>query len=179
MNKIVLPLILSLMMVPALASADESPRFKYVGMQVDVGVPDGAAVGVVVRPKLNWLRLNLSGTYNVLSPGIRGGFTLDPIKFPIAPTLTLEGGHSFKGTVPGIASNPEVSYNYANLHLGIEFGNRDSWRFFIHGGPSWINAQTYDFENTIGNKDKSLSVSDPSVSARVFPTAKLGFALYF
>lgn len=179
MNKIVLPLALAMVAIPAIASAEESPRFKYVGMQMDLGVPDGAALGVVVRPKLNWLRLNVSGTYNAISPGIRGGLTLDPIKFPIAPTLTFEGGHSFRGSIPGVDSVPDLSYSYVNLHGGLEFGSRDSWRFFIHAGPSWLSAQTYNFSDSIGNKDQSLTVSDPNVSARVFPTAKLGFAVYF
>jgi hypothetical protein len=176
--KLTLGLILSSLLVANVASADET-RFKYVGAQVDVGAPDGVGLGVVVRPKLNWLRLNLSGTYNAMAPGIRGGFTLDPIKFPIAPTFTLEGGHAFEGKVPGTKDLPSFSYDYLNLHSGLEFGNRDSVRFFIHAGPTYMNVFTSNFADSIGNVNKSISISDPTISARLIPTAKLGLVVLF
>ncbi len=178
-NKLVTSLVLTSALVASSALADEpKPRFKYVGMQLDLGVPDGAALGVVVRPKLNWLRLNVSGTYNVLAPGIRGGLTLDPIKFPIAPTFTLEGGHAFEGKLPGVEM-PGISYDYLNIHGGLEFGSRDSFRFFIHGGPTYMGVHTSNFADSVGNTDKSITISDPTVSIRLIPTAKLGFALLF
>lgn len=178
MSKIIL-LTAALLTISTSAYAEEKPRFKMVGMHMDVGVPDGGAIGVSVRPTLNWLRLNLSGTYNSIAPGIRGGITLDPIKFPVAPTLTLEGGHAFRGSIPFTDKFGDVSYNYANLHAGLEFGNRDSWRIFLHGGYSWIDLQTYNFSDAVGNEDKSLLISDLRVSARFAPTAKLGFVIYF
>ncbi len=144
-----------------------------------MGVPDGVGLGIVVRPKLNWLRLNLSGTYNVMAPGIRGGFTLDPIKFPVAPTFTLEGGHAFEGRLPGSKDLPSFSYDYLNLHGGLEFGKRDSFRFFIHAGPTFMNAYTSNFAESIGNANKSIYISDPTISVRLIPTAKLGFTLMF
>jgi hypothetical protein len=170
--------ILSSLLFTTSAFAEE-PRFRYVGAQVDVGVPDGAAIGVVVRPKLNWLRLNLSGTYNAMALGIRGGFTLDPIKFPVAPTFTLEGGHAFEGKVPGQDTIPAFSYDYLNLHGGLEFGGRDSFRFFIHAGPTFMSVHTSNFADSIGNVNRSISISDPTVSVRLIPTAKLGFAILF
>lgn len=154
-------------------------RHRWVGMQFDVGIPDGVALGVSVHPVVDWARLNLSGTYNGLSPGIRGGITLDPINFPMAPTLTLEGGHAFEGKVPGVDKVPSFDYNYLNLHLGLEFGNRRSWRFFLQGGPSWVHVQTHNFQAVVNSNDPSLSISDPSANGAVVPTAKLGFVLFF
>jgi hypothetical protein len=155
-------------------------RHRWVGMQFDVGAPDGVALGVVVRPYVNWARLNLSGTYNAIAPGIRGGLTLDPIKFPVAPTLTFEGGHAWQGDIPGQGSKlPQVGYDYMNLHLGLEFGNRDHWRFFLQGGPSWLHITTNNFQSVVGSSDPNLLIGNPTANVSVIPTAKLGFALYF
>jgi hypothetical protein len=182
---------LLLMMATTAAKADESTpttatsqvvipeRHRWVGMQFDVGAPDGVALGVVVRPYVNWARLNLSGTYNVLAPGIRGGITLDPIKFPVAPTLTFEGGRSFNGDLPGKHNLPEVGYDYMNLHLGLEFGNRDHWRFFLQGGPSWLHVTTGNFQSVVGSSDASLVIGNPTANVAILPTAKLGFAYFF
>lgn len=184
MYKILIAIFACLLMLTASSSAraDDSsaqPRHRWVGMQFDVGAPDGAALGVVVRPYVNWLRLNLSGTYNGVAPGIRGGATLDPIKFPVAPTLTFEGGHAWEGSVPGTSNLPQFGYDYANLHLGLEFGNRDTWRFFLQGGPSWLHVQTSGFQQVVGSSDPGLKIGDPTANVTVLPTAKLGFALYF
>jgi len=165
----------------ALAADKTEPRHRWVGMQMDVGVPDGAALGLVLRPipfhKYDWLHVGVSGTYNVLAPGIRVGATFDPIKFPVAPTLTAEYGHAFEGKVPGVDKSPGVSYDYTNLHLGLEFGNRDTFRFFLRGGVSYLNVNTSGFQETMSNKD--VAIGNPSFTARVAPTAKLGFSLYF
>lgn len=184
MYKFLIAVMACLLLVTAstAARADEPTpeRHRWVGMQFDVGAPDGVALGVVVRPYVNWARLNLSGTYNAIAPGIRGGVTLDPIKFPVAPTLTFEGGHAWNGNIPGGGSNlPQVGYDYMNLHLGLEFGNRDHWRFFLQGGPSWMHVQTSNFQAVVGSSDSSLVIGNPSANVAVIPTAKLGFALYF
>jgi hypothetical protein len=186
MYKFLISIVACLLLLTAstAARADDSStppeRHRWVGMQFDLGVPDGAALGVVVRPYVNWARLNLSGTYNGMAPGIRGGVTLDPIKFPVAPTLTFEGGHAFDGSVPGTGTSlPKFDYDYANLHLGLEFGNRDRWRFFLQGGPSWLHVNTNDFQSVVGSSDASLRIGNPTANVSVIPTAKLGFALYF
>lgn len=163
--------------VSAEAGDESSPRFRYVGMNFDVGAPDGAALGVVVRPHLNWLRLNLAGSYNGLAPGVRGGLTLDPINFPVAPTATFEYGHFWDGTVPGVHQSPEVGYDYANLHVGLEFGKRDVWRFYLRGGATWIDAHAGGFQSTI-NLPNGVSVGDPTIQGWL-PSGKLGFAIYF
>jgi hypothetical protein len=164
----------------SMASADQTEdRHRWVGVQFDLGVPDGAALGVVVRPKVNWLRLNLSGTYNGLAPGLRGGFTFDPIKFPIAPTLTLEGGKAFNGNIPGHHDLPSFGYDYLNLHLGMEFGNRDRWRLFLQAGPTWMHITTSNFASVLGSNEADLTVGNPTANVALVPTAKLGFAIYF
>ena len=160
----------------AYADEDSQPRHRTVGVGLDVGVPDGVAVGVVVRPVVNWLRLEAAGTYNLMAPGIRGGLTLDPVNFGVAPTFTFEGGHAFEGNVPHIDKQIGVQYNYANLHLGLEFGRRDYWRIFLRGGVSYLDLQTSGFQNA--TKVGGFNLDNPSFDGWL-PSAKLGFALYF
>lgn len=152
------------------------PRFRWFGLQLDAGAPDGVALGVIVRPSLNWLRLNASGTWNYLSYGVRGGLTLDPINFPIAPTLTVEGGHFFYGTIP--SEQLQVSYDYLNLHGGLDFGKRDVIRFFIHGGVSYMNVYTKNF-STLFNHSDTITLSDPTFSVRAAPSLKVGIFYLF
>jgi len=166
-------LLLALTFVGTARADDTNP----LGAQIDVGVPDGAAAGLVVRPQ-DWLRLNASITYNAIAPGVRGGITLDPIDFGIAPTMTAEAGFSGQGKVPGGKNTPDVGYDYINLHLGLEFGNRHTWRFFLHGGPTYIHLNTGNFQNTVGFPS-GLIIGNPTANVWFTPTVKLGFALFF
>ena len=141
-------------------------------------IKDGAAVGVTVKPKLNWLRLDLAGTYNGIAPGVRAGATWDVFNFGITPSLTLEGGHTWEGKIPGVDKSPDIGLNYLNFHLGAEFGNRNRWRFFIHGGPSYVSVRTDNFQNTVTVGD-GITINNPEFHAWILPTFKFGFALYF
>lgn len=162
------------------------PRHRWVGLQFDVGAPDGAAAGLVLRPipdeRYDWFRLVGSVTYNGLEhvpPGVRGGLTFDPLRSPVAPTLTGEVGHAFAGTIYGVNGSPTVSYDYVNVHLGLEFGNRNVWRFFLRGGVSWINLQTGNFQGALNLSDSTIVVGNPTFNGFVAPTGKLGFDVYF
>jgi hypothetical protein len=146
-------------------------------MVMDVGVPDGAALGLSVRPFVEWLRVSAAGTYNGMAPGARVGITLDPISFPIAPTLTVEGGHYWAGSVPTMNDAVAVGYNYMNFHLGLEFGSQSSFRFYLRGGVSWLDISSTINQQASGSG--SPTVSDPSFSGWVAPSGKLGFATHF
>lgn len=160
------------------ASADDvKPRRKYVGAQLDLGIPNGAGLSVVLKP-CKWAHFNAGGTYNGMAPGMFAGLTLDPINFGIAPTLTAEVGGSFKGRLVGISEAPEISYRYVNLWPGLEFGSRDNWRFFLRGGATWISGTAYKV-NEFSSNNEGLAISDPKFTARVAPTAKFGFLVYF
>ena len=113
---------------------------------MDVGLPDGAALGLVVRPRFDWLRIGGAVTHNGIAPGFRLGVTIDPIDFPIAPTLTIEGGHYWQGTLPTVQNSPTVGYNYANIHLGLEIGNRANFRFFLRGGVSYVDVSASNIQ---------------------------------
>lgn len=148
-------------------------RHKTFGMSMDIGVPDGAGLALVVRPKFDWLRLGGAFTYNGMAPGARVGVTLDPVSFPLAPTLTVEGGHYWAGTVPGVQGSPVVGYDYANLHFGLEVGSRANFRFFLRGGASWLALSATHLSSG------GSGIGDPSFTGWLAPTGKLGFAAFF
>jgi hypothetical protein len=177
---------------PAAASAEPSraavdadhptvapaPRHRTFGMSMDIGVPDGAALGLSIRPALEWLRIGAAVTHNGMAPGMRFGATLDPVAFPLAPTFTVEGGHYWEGRLPVVKDSPSIGYNYANFHLGLEVGNRATFRFFLRGGVSWVDVSTAHFQSASKSSGGS-GIGDPSYNGWLAPSGKLGFAAYF
>jgi hypothetical protein len=162
-----------------------------LGLGLAAGVPDGAALSGVYRP-FRWLRAEVGGGYNMISKGVHGGLTVVP--FGMGPSATLEGGHYFDGDANGIARKfagagfddnailQRIGYDYANAHLGLDFGMRRVV-FFIHGGMSYIRANVHNINSEIpGDKGSSggTTVSfnqDPTVRI-VTPSVKLGFIFY-
>ena len=156
------------------------PPYNHIGVQLDVGVPDGVALGLIVKPKWYWLAVGASGTYNGLAPGVRGSLKLDPIRFPIRLTLTGELGYSFMGNASKWVGEdtPEISYTYANVHPGVELGSNNGFSFFVHAGPTWMNVNTSRFQQTF-IKSNDVWISDPRGNVFLFPTVKFGFSLLF
>jgi hypothetical protein len=180
----------SLSSATAVVTPKREPLF---GVMMDAGVPDGANASLVFRP-LSWLRAHGGGGTNMVSKGVRIGATLLP--FGAGPSATLEAGHYFEGDANGLAqrfagsafSSPlleRVGYDYANAHLGLDFGSRRAV-FYIHGGMSYIRATIHNFDSVVaseasangGNGSTEVSVkADPIVKAWV-PSAKLGLIVY-
>ena len=177
MKKYAIGFVMASILISSTSFADDK-KFK-VGMQMDVGAPDGANVGVSVKPYFNWLRLNMSVGHNALAFGYRGSITLDPFKFPIGLTLTGDVGHYTDGQIPGVSNSPTIGYNYFNLQPGLEIGKRDSWRIFLRGGVSWIDLHANNIKQFANVSDNNLYVGDPNANVRFFPTAKFGFFTYF
>ncbi len=173
----------------AAAIPDSLPRF---GVMADAGLPDGAGGSLVFRPR-RWLRAHGGGSYNMISAGFRGGVTLLP--FGMGPSATLEAGHYFDGDANGLARRfagqsfqspllEKVGYNYANAHLGLDFGYQRV-TFYIHAGMSYVQAKVHNVDAAVGSPtDVSSSGTteisfkqDPVVRAW-FPSAKLGLVVY-
>ncbi|MES1210117.1 MAG: hypothetical protein ABUS79_29630 [Pseudomonadota bacterium] len=167
-----------------------------LGLMVGAGIPDGATGSLVYRP-FKWLRAEAGGSYNMISKGVRGGLSVIP--FGMGPSATLEAGHYFDGNANGIARSiagggfqdnailQRVGYDFANAHLGLDFGVKRVV-FFIHGGMSYVRANIRNVNAEIASNMSSgttgssggTTVSfnqDPVV--RIFtPSVKLGFVLY-
>jgi len=162
-----------------------------LGLMVDGGVPDGATVSAIYRP-FSWLRTEVGAGYNMISKGGRVGLTLLP--FGAGPSATVEAGHFFDGDANGFARSiagagfedkavlQRIGYDFANAHLGLDFGTRRVV-FFIHGGMSYIRAQIHNVNEQVASSagsSSSTTVSfnqDPTVRV-VAPSAKLGFIFY-
>lgn len=165
------------------SSAEAAPeglpreRLAAIGLHADLGLPDGGGIGPVVRP-VSWLRLGAAYTHNGFAGGVRGSLTLDPINFPLAPTLTFEAGRTFEGNVRGqwlgLADDLRVRYSYANVHLGLELGMRNSMRVYLRGGASLVDLDVRDFHGS-----DTVTVRGVDARLSVLGTAKLGFATYW
>ncbi len=196
------PLLLTLVMAvagaadapTAVRAADAQPpgepraSILHLGMGLDAGVPNGAAVSVVARPWY-FLRLNGGIAHNGVSTGVQGGASLIPFKFYVTPALTVEGGQFFRGgsLIDRIGIDPQVAdlakhvtYRYLNVHLGLEFGSPRSFTFYLHGGLSRVWGTVHDVTGLLSNTFgvDGLSSGDAAVVATL-PSAKVGFYFYF
>lgn len=171
MKKIIFNLTLFFLLLSSISEAASK-----IGIQTDIGIPDGISLGLTIKPNLSWLRINVAGTYNLMAPGIRTGLILDPIDYVVSPVLSFEAGTFGKGTVPFLNKNHDISYGYINLHSGIEFGVKNKWKIFFHLGPSFISMKIYNFSAGTNNQ---VLLKDPSISVIVNPTAKIGIVYFF
>jgi len=162
------------------------------GLQLDGGVPDGAAASLLYRP-LKFLRLNGGLLYNYAGYGVRGGVTILPY-FPIAPSLTLEAGHYFDSNVASSLSRfttvsdsvrpllQQVGYTFVNAQVGLEVGHPDWFVFFVRGGLSRVWLSVHGAEaaaQQLGSGSLTVShMADPSLRLAI-PDVKVGLILYF
>jgi len=172
--------------VPAASSG--SPRF---GAMADVGLPDGATVSIVYRP-IRAIRLHGGLSHNLISLGQRAGITWVPLSWWVSPTLSVEYGHYADGnanplvrmvsgdTTFSSAVLDRVGYDYANAHLGLEFG-RKWFTFYLHAGVSRVTGTVHNLSAaTMSESSGTTSISfskDPSVQL-VSVSARLGFIVY-
>jgi hypothetical protein len=161
-----------------------------LGLMVGAGIPDGATASATYRP-FSWMRAEAGMSYNMISKGVRAGVSLIP--FGSGPSASLEVGHYFEGNANGIARSisgsgysdsavlQRVGYDFANAHLGLDFGMRRVV-FFVHGGMSYIRAEVHNLNEQVPGSGSSGGTTvtfnqDPTVRV-VTPSAKLGFIFY-
>ncbi len=165
------------------------------GITLDFGVPDGLGLGVLWRPAY-FLRVGGAGTYNVAGFGARGTVTVQLLNFAFSPTLTLDGGHYWAGNampvlekvLPDVASNPQVAsvlqkvtYDYANLQLGIEVGSTRHFMFYLRAGASYIQStipKSGAILNQIDPTDTSVEAADIVIRG-ILPSVKAGVVVFF
>jgi hypothetical protein len=171
--------------------APEAPSTPRIGAGVDLGLPDGATVSIVVRP-IRSIRAHAGLSHNLISLGERVGLTWVPLSWWASPTLSVEYGHYADGNanplvrmVSGDSSFSSaildrVGYDYANAHVGLELGRR--WfTFYIHAGYSRITSTVHNLSaetmsESAGNTTVTFS-KDPSVRLWAV-SARAGFIVY-
>lgn len=157
---------------------ETKPRYRYAVMDLSCSVPAGCTGELGIRPWY-FLQLTTGIGYNGLAPGVVGSVVLDPIPYAVGITISMDAGHYWYGSVPGISNSPSVAYSFIDPMLGISFGNYRAWRFYIRGGLSYLDVSTSNFNAVINNNDKTLMIGDPKAQGWVCPSAKIGFSLYF
>lgn len=151
-----------------------------IGFGMDLGVPSGAAVGVVVNPKADWVRLQASLTYNYLAFGGRASLQLDPLallpKVPIGLFADVQGGFYPRANVPGHSDLPQVGYDYLNLYGGLRLGRPNGFHWNIEVGPSYMHVATNNFQSLVNKTGTSgLMAGNPVVNGWLTPTFETGF----
>jgi hypothetical protein len=146
---------------------------------MDVGVPSGAALGVVVHPFTEIVSTQLSLTYNGIAPGGRLSVQLDPLAalFPrgaLALFADVQGGFTGDGKIPG--HQVELGYDYVNVYGGLRLGRANGFHWNIEVGPTYLSATTRNFQSLVNQTGTSgLVIGDPTVHGWIVPTIVTGF----
>jgi hypothetical protein len=173
---------------PAPAAPGSSPSM--FGLLVDGGFPDGLGLSAVVRP---WqpLRVDAGLTYNVVGFGVRAGATVLPFSSTVSPLLRGEIGHMFDSDASGLAETfgvarsdasllRAVSYDYASLQLGVQFGRGERLAFVFQAGLTWFRGPVKNFQAAFRSANPTstvVEIADPTVSGTV-PTATFGVVFF-
>lgn len=181
-------------LAPAIAGQTEGgPDYLKFGVSLDAGVPDGIGLSGVYRP-FYWLRANAGLAYNGFGYGVRGGFSLAPFYFPITPVLSADVGHFFEANVTTLVqkATPDtdlsqagdalkhVGYDYASAQVGFEVGSPRRFTFSLRVGYSYLQTTLTGFEAALQSASGDSTIEAKPVKVKVtFPSAKLGFTLYF
>lgn len=169
-----------IMSVSAVVAADDHP-FR-LGFGMDVGVPSGGAVGVVVNPKLDWVRLQASLTYDYLAFGGRGSLQLDPFALlpncPIGLFADVQGGFQPTATIPGHSDLPGIGFDYLNTYAGLRLGKPNGFHWNFEAGPTYMHISTSNFQSVLsGTNVGQLKLGNPTVDGWMVPTFKTGFTM--
>lgn len=169
--------------VEVLVEEEEEEDLPQLGFLLDAGVPDGANLAVAWRP-YHWLRLHAGGSYNRAGFGLRAGGVILPFEGWITPSLAIDVGHFFKGDLRGLMSDilgrspdgvpQQISYTYANLHLGLEMGT-ESITFYLRAGYSLLDALTTPSAESVS---EGIRFEEDARIRALTPSAKLGFVIY-
>jgi hypothetical protein len=156
---------------------EDSPDQLRLGPTFDLATPSGAAFGVGAElPFMHFLKWNVSATY-LLSPGIKGGVLIDPIRFPVAPVLDLDIGYQSTFSIPGMNNSPSTSFSYEDVRAGLAFGRRDFVRLFVLGGETHLDGNASNLTGTF-TLPAGVSVSNAHFSGWA-PSVKLGISVLF
>lgn len=180
----ILAFVCASMFASAAANAEDGKHPLRVGFGMDVGVPSGAALGLVVHPKIDWVSAQVSLTHNAIAFGGRGSIKFDPLallpKVPIGLFADFQGGFAGTGNVPGTTDLPSVGYKYFNMYGGLRLGKPNGFNWNFEVGPSYLVLSTKDFNSFVNkNGTNNVTVSEPKISLWLTPTFSTGFQVVF
>jgi hypothetical protein len=175
---------------PAVAPAPkvvplEEP-YPQFGLQLAVGVPDGAVLSFTYSP-LYWLLLDAGFAYT-LAPGFVLGLEFRPIDFFISPIVRGEYGYYFAGNTAnqvkkwvGLpeASWPligDASYNWFSGLVGIALGSRRGFTAALEGGIGYLSLNVKGGTATSGG---TTITTEPYKVTAFTPVARLSFLYFF
>lgn len=136
-----------------MAEAKDPRPFGRVGFTGDVGVPEGAMVGVAVRP-IRPLRIGVAGGSNAIGFGVRGSITAK-IPMWLGPSLTVEAGAYPPADANGLVSRltgsedaagsargmlESIGYHWGSVRAGVEFGDRRG-SFVLSAGVTRLHSR--------------------------------------
>ena len=154
----------------------EDAQVRRLGVTLLVGLPEGLAPALSVRPfDSNALHVDI-GPSGALSLGFRGGVTWDPFDWVVAPTLTVAGGYHSLADVPG-TEDASFSAAYLNIQPGLEIGRRSRFRILLRVGYTRLWIQTKGLDGKAASK-YAVTIDAPSVILDVFPSLTLGLTAY-
>lgn len=158
----------------------------FIGVQLDVGVPDGIGASLVVTPG-RFFRVSVGGLSNGLGAGVRLGMTL--VAFPTSifrPILGVDGGYVFGGQAAWLPELIEdeavrsaisfVNLGFVNAQLGFELGSKNV-AFTLRAGLSYIDAGFAPQRFSTGGAS-TLTSSGVGIKGFI-PSARLGFIFLF
>ncbi len=181
--------LLVLLAPPAVESAadagarEDRPRFGFV---VDVGLPDGAAVGVQIKAAPDF-KLELAGLTNGVGFGVRAGagvFVLPKLFRTFRPVVSADVGSLFQGDaswLPGVdpavkAALAQVSYFFCSAAAGFELGSPNV-AFVFKLGVAYVAGKLPSL--TVPLPNSGALVATGIVVSGLIPSAKVGLSVAF
>ncbi|MGN6104669.1 MAG: hypothetical protein ACTHU0_06175 [Kofleriaceae bacterium] len=174
------------------AEASPDASMPSIAAMADVGLPDGATASLVYRP-VRPIQLHGGVGHNAVGYGVRGGITLVPFASWCSPTLSVDVGRYFDGDAHPLArrlsgdpelSSPildEVGYDYANAHVGLQFGQRRA-SFYLRAGVSRVVTHLRNLDqvsDAMSPSSTSIHLSsDPTVEVTSV-SARIGLVVFF
>lgn len=158
----------------------------FLGVQLDVGAPDGLGASLVVTPG-RFLRLSLGGLSNGVGAGVRLGVML--VAFPSSifrPLLGVDGGYVFGGEaawLPQLVQDPQLraaitglNVGFADAQVGFELGSKNV-AFTLRAGLAYVDVGLGSQRISTGG---ASTVTVSGLAVRGFlPSARLGFLFSF
>ena len=166
--------------------ASPPSSFPVIGVQVDVGAPDGIGISLVVTPG-RFLRLSIGGLSNGVGAGVRLGAML--VAFPSSafrPLLGIDGGYVIGGQaawLPRLIQDEQVrsaisglNVGFVNAQVGFELGSKNV-ALTLRGGVSYVDVAAANQTFLTGG---GSTLSAQQITLRGFlPSARLGFLFCF